>query len=143
MSGHDSESGSNRISKLVLKYIYLRFVVLMCFVLSRNHQMTSNQFSWNNKMFENFWLKIGTLICVPEGPFDLHSLLFSRGLGHVAKVFLYDKVWKGKNSLLKKIFSDSGGCDMGMKMWRKHISCWRLGSEIALNLLSEQKLLVS
>ena len=25
-------------------------------------------------------------------------------------------------------------------MWRKHISCGRLGSEIALNLLSEQKL---
>ena len=45
-----------------------------------------------------------------------------------------------KNSLLKKIFSESGGCDMGMKMWRKHISCERLGSEIALNLLSEQKL---
>ena len=32
------------------------------------------------------------------------------------------KVEKAKKEFVNKVFSDSGGCDMGVKMWRKHIS---------------------
>ena len=88
---------------------------------------------------------MGTLIRLPEGPFDLHALLGCRGLGHGAKVSCTTNFEKAKNSLLKKknIYPESGGSNMEMKMLRKHISCERLGSEIALNLLSEHKLMVS
>ena len=145
MSGHDTECGSSRIGKLALQNIFVRFVVLMCIVLSRNKQILHqiSFFEIIEKMCEKFDRKLAPWSASRRALSTSMRCWAAEAWVMVLKFPARQNLKRQKIVCWKNIYPESGGCNMGMKMLRKHISCERLGSEIALNLLSEHKLLVS
>ena len=128
------------------KIYSVRFVVpdVLC-PKQKLANITSNQFLWNNrKMCEKFDRKWAPWSASLRALSTSMRCCAAEAWVMLLKFSCTTKFEKAKNSLLKKnIYPESGSCNMEMKMLRKHISCERLGSEIALNLLSEHKLLVS